>query len=197
MNSSTTRLDDFEAALLIELRSVVSQRASALPPATARHRGAAAAGRFRPIRPRWYILAALAVAAAVLATVAVNELRPTPAFAVSGGNNTAVKVHVMRLEGAAALEKALKKRGINSDISYLPPHSVCAGTRYAQKDTPGLMLSVSADDFTVQIPPGSVGRHDVFVLAASVAPVDNGMYANVDFGITSGPVKPCRVVPES
>lgn len=190
MNSQpTTRLDSFETALLAELKTVVvtSDASPAQGRVDLRH-------WFRGRRP-WYVAVAIAAVVAVVVTLAGNAVRPTPAFAVSGGTNGKVRVHVMRLEGAPALERALAERGIKADITYLPMGKKCAPGRYTELPTPGLMLSTGANDFTVTIPAGSMAKGDVFVMTAAVQPIPNGVKADVDFGIARGPVRQCEVVP--
>lgn len=186
MNSQPiAELDSFETALLAELKKSIAAPAAA--PAT---RPQLPAGR-----RRWYVTAAMAVIAAIIAAAVVGVLRPTPAFAVSGRTNGKVTVHVMRLEGAGSLERALAKRGIRADISYLPPGKECAPGRFVDVSPPGLLLSVGADDFTVTIPAGSVGKDNAFVMSAAVVPIQHGVSADVEFGIAKGPVAPCRVIP--
>lgn len=175
-------LDTFEAALLAELIAAVRQPEPADP-------SPAQPTRLRRRRP-WILAAAALLAAAVLVPV----VRPTPAFAVTGRDNGEVRVKVNRLEGADELERALGKRGIAADITYLPPGKECAPGRYVPIRTPGLSLSVSAYKFWVTIPPGSVGTGDTFVLEASVIPSENGVQATVNFDITAGPIGPCNVI---
>lgn len=180
-----TELDPFETALLAELRASLSGTAAAAGPPPARSRRA---------RRRWQ-LAPVAVAAAVLAVaLLVPGLRPTPAYAVTGGNDGEVRVEVNRLEGAEGLERALADHGIPADITYLPEGKQCAAGRYVEVRTPGLTLGVSATRFYVTIPPGAVRKGDTFVLDASVVPIPNGARARVSFDVATGPVAPCRVV---
>lgn len=183
-----THLDAFEQRLLAELKAVAAAQGETGP----RVLGSA---RRREHHGRWYLpTAGVAVAAAVgIAVVAVNT-RPMPAYAVSGGNGKQVTVQVNRLEGADALERALRKRGIAANITYLAPGRACAPGRYLELRTPGLTLSVSAARFTVIIPPGAVPDDGTFVLSAAVRPLDHGVQAAVEFGVTRGVVAPCFVV---
>jgi len=180
------QLDAFEERLLSELKALAATQAEAVPPPLS----SARTGRQR----LWYLPTAGIAAAAVAITVIAVNARPTPAYAVSGGNGEEITVQVNRLEGAGALERALRARGVTADITYLSPDKACQPGRYAILDTPGLMLSVSAARFQVTIPPGAVGEHDTFVLSAAVRPFDNGVQATVDFGVAEGVVAPCSIV---
>lgn len=189
-NRPSPELDAFEARLLNELRAVVNAQATATraaPPVRAKQR-----------RQRlWYVSIAGAAAAAVAFALGATVVRPTPAYAVSGGNGEEVTVTVTRLEGAEALQAALRERGVPADITYLPTDKACQPGRFADFATPGLSLSVGADLFEVTIPPGAVGQGDTFVLSAAVTPIDDGVRAIVDFGVAQGAVAPCTVVDAS
>ncbi|GAA3602694.1 hypothetical protein GCM10022223_18070 [Kineosporia mesophila] len=113
---------------------------------------------------------------------------------MSGGNGKEITVKITRLEGAPALQKALREHGIAADITYLPPGRACGPGRYSEVDTPGLSLKTSADDLEVTIPVGAVGEGDTFVLSAAVTPLPNGVQANVHFGVAQGAVAPCTVI---
>lgn len=188
-NRPSPELDAFEARLLAELRAVVNSQAAATRPAP-------------PLRARqrrlkfWYLPVAGAAAAVAIALV-VTAVRPTPAYAVSGGNGEEVTVRVTRLEGASALQAALRERGIAADITYLASDKACQPGRFAEVDTPGLSLTVGADRFEVTIPPGAVGQGDTFVLSAAVTPIDKGVRSIVHFGVAHGAVAPCTVVDAS
>ena len=189
-NRPSLELDAFEARLLTELRAVVNAQATAIRPATPL--------RAEQRRQRLRYVAVVGAAAAAVAIVLVATVgRPTPAYAVSGGNGQDVTVKVTRLEGAEALQGALRERGIVADITYLPSDKACQPGRYAEVDTPGLSLSVGADLFEVKIPSGAVGQGDTFVLSAAVTPIDKGVRAIVDFGVAQGAVAPCTVVDAS
>ncbi|SDS36926.1 hypothetical protein SAMN04488543_1598 [Friedmanniella luteola] len=180
----TTELDPFESALLTELKAI-------LPPAAAAE---AAPARSWVAPRRWQLTVAGVAAAALAVALLVPGLGPTPAYAVTGGNNGEVRVKVNRLEGAEGLERALAEHGIPADITYLPEGKECAAGRYTEVHTPGLTLGVAATKFYVTIPPGAVGKDDTFVLDASVVPRPNGVQARVSFGFGNGPIKPCHIV---
>ena len=182
----STELDAFEERLLAELSIVVGEQAAAAPPEP----GGRAAAR----RQRWYLLPTAAAAAAAVAVAFLATSRPEPAYAVSGRNGEQVEVKVTRLEGAEALERALRERGIPADITYLPTDKACAPDRYVDVSSRGLSLSVGADLFQVTIPPDAVGPENTFVLSAAVTPFEDGVRANVDFGVAEGAVAPCVVV---
>jgi hypothetical protein len=183
INQPGPELDAFEDHLLAELKTVVQAQAATQP------------ARVHQRRPRlWYLPLAGAVAAVVAGLVLVFP-RPAPAYAVSGGNGKEVKVKVTRLEGAEALQDALRKHGITANITYLPADKECRPGRYTEVDTPGLSLTTYADEFEVKIPAGAVDDGNTFVLSAAVTPLpNNGVRASVDFGIAKGPVGQCTVV---
>ena len=188
-------LDTFEVLLLTELRAVVEQQAAAARPAPS-----AQPARVRRHRRRtWYVSLAGAAAATVAIALLLTVARPTPGYAVSGRDGQEITVTVTRLEGAGALEEALRERGVAADITYLPTGTACRDGRYDEVDAPGLALSVGADLFEVTIPPGSVGRGETFVLSAAVTPLDDGTGAHVvvGYGIAAGPVAPCTTVAAS
>ncbi|MGN0064713.1 MAG: hypothetical protein ACI379_10765 [Nocardioides sp.] len=181
-------LNTFESDLLTELRGVVATRALDAPaPAAQRGREQRRRGR------RWAAGGGLVGAsAAALAGVAV--LGPTPAFSVTEGNSGTITVKVNRLEGAGRLEDALAEYGVRADITYLEPERECAPGRYESRETPGVTLSVSSEEFTVELPPGSVADGETFVLSAAVRPnADGGSTSSVDFGVATGAVGPCEI----
>ena len=186
-NRPTTDLDPFETALLAELKQELRLGE---PPATTGPATQWPHARRQP-RTRW--VAAASVAAALVVATQVPGLGPTPAYAVTGRTNGEVVVRVNRLEGADGLEGALREHGIASDITYLPEGKECAAGRYRERRT-AAVLSVAFDWFEVTLPPGTVGKGDTFVVSAAVAAVPNGFQATVEFGITGGPVAPCKVV---
>lgn len=190
IRKSAAPLDSFEMALLGQLKSIVAESAAAEPDAVRVEPGRG------PMRRRgvWYATIAALAAGALAAVLALYSLWPTPAYAVSGGNDREVTVRVMRLEGADGLERELRDRGIAADVTYLPDGKECASGRYTAVRTPGLTLEVSADFFEVTIPPGAVGKDETFVLSAAVVPLPNGVRASVDFDIAHGAVAPCRVI---
>lgn len=187
MNANEPDLDTFEQALLLQLRTR-AQRAGL------DNELAATAAVPRRSRRAWYSSAAAAVAAILGLALLLHVVRPEPAFAVTGRNGSKITVKVARLEGADRLEQALADRGVNSDITYLPPGKSCAENRYVERRTPGLGLVVGANRFDVTIPPGAVGNGDTFVLSASVTVQPNGIQTSVSYGIATGTVSPCRVI---
>lgn len=186
MNANEPDLDTFEQALLLQLRTHVQQAATDNTPT--------AAEAPRRSRRAWYASAAAATAAILALGLLLHVVRPEPAFAVTGRNGSKITVKVARLEGADRLEQALHDRGVNSDITYLPPGKSCAENRYAERRTPGLGLAVGENRFEVTIPPGAVGKSDTFVLSASVTVIPNGIQTIVSYGIATGPVSPCKVI---
>ena len=104
----TTRapLDDFETALLAELRTVVAAADVQEP-------------RPRP-RRRMAALAAAAVVAvvAIAVTLGVVATRPSPAYAVEHTGAGDIVVTITRLDDAEGLEQALAEHGIEAEVDY-------------------------------------------------------------------------------
>lgn len=96
-------LDDFESALLADLRAVVTDR--------------------RPARRRTRVLTlggmAASAAAVVGAGLAVGG--SSPAFAVHHQADGDVVVTINRLDDSAGLERALAAQGVTADVDYAHP----------------------------------------------------------------------------
>ncbi|MBB2900550.1 hypothetical protein FHR75_001338 [Kineococcus radiotolerans] len=204
----TSTLDGMDRDRHAAVRALLVQQAQATAPLTPATAGTTPVTRPRPAgggapvrrpiwrRPELALTSAGGLIAAGLALVAVVTVsRPLPAYAVTGGDGEEVKVEVNRLEGAGALEDALREKGIAADITYLPSRRACRPDRYVDDSPRGLSLSVSADRFEVTIPAGAVGAGETFVLSASVTPLpDSGVSAAVDYGVARGPITPCTPV---
>jgi hypothetical protein len=111
MNSPSS-LDTFETALLAELRREVAEHPA---PATAPARAPRPRRRLRVAA-----VAATGVAASVVAVFGLGGTGGSPAYAVAENSAGDVTVTVHRLDDAAGLEKALRARGIDADVSYDP-----------------------------------------------------------------------------
>ena len=98
-------LDNFESALLNELRTHVAER-QAMP--------------VRGQRPIGRRLAAIAAAAAVAATIGtgVLSLRPDPAYAVQPQTDGDIVVTILKLSDASGLERALAHEGVTAEVTY-------------------------------------------------------------------------------
>lgn len=181
-------LDTFETALLAELRSQVASSDPTEAPLSP-------VSELCPHRKRRRITAVAASAAGIVAaSLAVHSLLPTPAYAVTGSNTTKIKVHVMRLEGADGLERALAKKGIKSDITYLPAGKICSPGRYTDAPPSSIVISIGSDEFWLTIPARSVKDGDTLVMSAAVAPFGKGVRVWIDSGVARGPVAPCQVI---
>lgn len=190
-NRDDLQLDGFETRLLTELKAEVDARATQAEPTSQPTAG-------RRHRRLWYLpVTGAAAAVAIAIALAVTLARPTPAYAVTGRNGEEITVTVTRLEGADALQAALRDRGVPSDIQYLPSDTQCLPGRYTDVSPPGLALEVGSNRFKVTIPAGAIGRGDTFVLSAAVTPFENGQRSTVHFGIAQGAVAACEVVPAS
>ena len=104
----TTRapLDDFETALLTELRTVVA---------------ASDGQQVRPRHRKRIAVLAAAVAAAVVAiavTLGLDATRPSPAYAVADTGAGDIVVTITRLDDAKGLEQALAEHGIKAEVDY-------------------------------------------------------------------------------
>jgi hypothetical protein len=114
MNSSP-HLDSFESALLTELRREVAEHPAPL--------AAPAVVRRPRRRVRLAALGATAVAASVVAVFGLGSGGGSPlfvssAYAVETNSAGDVIVTVHHLDDAAGLEKALRAKGIDADVSY-------------------------------------------------------------------------------
>jgi hypothetical protein len=107
--NDTDQLDTFESALLTELRREVAERPRSAP---------VPARRPRRRRLRLAAVGATGVAASVVAVFGLGSTGGSPAFAVAENSAGDVTVTVHRLDDAAGLEKALRAKGIDADVSY-------------------------------------------------------------------------------
>lgn len=98
-------LDSFESALLTELRQHATQ--PALTPVPVRRR-----------RRRIVAIVATGIAASVAGVVGLSGAGGSPAYAVAVDGDGDVVVTVHRLDDASGLEKALRAKGIDADVSY-------------------------------------------------------------------------------
>lgn len=98
-------LDNFESALLSELRTHVAERAVEAPPAR------------RPFKRRLTALAAAAAAATAVLAGSI-ALRPDAAFAVEREPNGDVVITIDRLPESEALERALADKGVDAKVSH-------------------------------------------------------------------------------
>ena len=106
-----TPLDSFESALLAELRTHVAEQ----PARQAEPRGT------RGRRVRRFAVGAVAagLAASVVGVVSLGgHGGASPAYAVELDGDGDVVVTVHRLDDAAGLEKALRAKGVDADVSY-------------------------------------------------------------------------------
>jgi hypothetical protein len=93
-------LDQFDRALLTELRQVAIEGAPA------------------PRRTRRLALAGTGVAALAATVVGVTTLGSSPAYAVSENGDGDVVITIRELKDAAGLEQALADHGIDADVDY-------------------------------------------------------------------------------
>ncbi len=111
MNNTSTQLDTFETALLAELRREVAEHPAPAPSPAAPTR--------RPRRRlRLAAVGATAAAASVVALLGLGGPGGVPAYAVEKNSAGDVIVTVHRLDDADGLERALRARGIDADVSY-------------------------------------------------------------------------------
>lgn len=185
----TSQLDDFETALLRELRDHVVERST------------------RPRRTRSRVLAGLGIsaAAATAAVVLVPGAGVEQAYSVQEGNSGEIQVEVNRLEDSAGLERALEAHGIQADVTYVPDGGQCAPGRYdpVKRSLSGMTTAIGKDFLDVTLPPGAVRDGETFVLAVSLVPLPDSVQPNgirnedgsrvwVDFDVATGPVAPCE-----
>ncbi|MFN8031191.1 MAG: hypothetical protein U0Q10_12745 [Dermatophilaceae bacterium] len=202
--TTTTRddapLDTFELALLRELRGLIEA-----PDVVTGDRPVTASAP-PPRRPVWRhpatrIAAAAAAVAAIAGGFVLSPLGSTPAFAVTTAPDGEVTVTVNRLEGAAALEKALRAAGITADVTFPGQGKQCATGRYAEAPRPSgppsgrVLMSASTSSTggqSISVPKDAVGPGQTLVLE-SMWPADGTWAMRV--GIASGPVSDCVHVP--
>lgn len=185
----TTQLDDFETALLQELRDHVAD------------------GSARPRRARARVLTGLGIsaAAATAAVVLVPGAGVEQAYSVQEGNSGEIQVEVNRLEDSAGLERALEAHGIQADITYVPDGGQCAPGRYdpVKRSLSGVTAAIGEDLLDVTLPPGAVRDGETFVLVVSLVPLpdsvqpngirdEDGSRVRVDFDVATGPVAECE-----
>jgi len=188
----TAQLDDFETALLHELRRHVSSPSA----------------RVRRGRTRVLVGIGVAATAAVAAVVVIPGAGVETAYSVQDGNSGEITVEVNRLEDSAGLERALEDHGIAADVTYVPDGGQCTPGRYEPVDRSlsGMTTGVGTGLLKVMLPPGTVRDGETFVLAASLVRLpdsvqpngiknEDGFRAWVEFDVTAGPVGPCEVVP--
>jgi hypothetical protein len=109
MNNSS-QLDSFESALLTELRREVAERPAPV---------AAPAVAWRPSRRlRLAAIGATGLAASLVAVFGLGSSGGSPAYAVEKNSSGDLIVTVHRLDDADGLEKALRAKGIDADVSY-------------------------------------------------------------------------------
>ena len=169
-------LDNFESALLTELRAHVAERS-----ATRRVR--------RTIGRR---AAALAAAAAVAGAVAagVVGLRPDPAFAVERRADGDIVVTVFDLSDAAGLERALAREGVTAEVTYqtsaVKPSDLDDGGRSAGCPVPVGAVTIDPEEagrFTLTLDAQYVAAHDsvLHLTAAGGRTADDWMGVRVEW----------------
>lgn len=97
-------LDNFETALLTELRTHVAEQAAHTPTR-------------RPLRHRITAFAATAAAASAIVAGSI-ALRPDAAFAVVRQPDGDVVITIERIPDSAALERALRDKGVDAEVTY-------------------------------------------------------------------------------
>lgn len=109
---SQQSLDQFETALLGELKEHVATQPAREPVPERSHGG----------RRRWAAgIAAAAAAATAYVVVSPGGPAVSPAYAVDQQADGDVVVTVHRLEDSEGLERALAEHGIEADVSFAPP----------------------------------------------------------------------------
>lgn len=147
-------LDNFESALLNELRTHVSER-QAMP--------------VRGPRPMGRRFATIAAAAAVAGTIGtgVLSLRPDPAYAVQPQADGDIVVTIIRLSDASGLENALAQEGVTAEVTY-----DASATKPSALDSGGPAPSCAPDNVIVD--PADNGGV-TFTLAADYVASRNGI----------------------
>ncbi|GAA1585228.1 hypothetical protein GCM10009789_43590 [Kribbella sancticallisti] len=111
-------MNTFEDELLVELRTLVADRAK-------QHRP--------PVRKR-RVMISLATCLTVAAGMAValpllgGKQITSPAYSVTVGSTGKVSVKIIRFEDAEGLERDLAAAGVSADVHYLPAGKTCRRT---------------------------------------------------------------------
>lgn len=189
----TQHLDDFETALLAELKQHVTERT----PQPVRRRG-----------PRRLVVGLGTVAAATVIALLVPGTGTTTAYSVLEGNSGEIHVKVDRMEDAEGLERALGEHGIRADVTYVEDGGQCLPGRYrVAPDQRGLRFTIGGDRFEVTLDPGAVRPGETLVIAASSVLLppqpenengissSGGMRSWLEADVATGPVAPCVPVP--
>lgn len=146
-------LDNFESALLSELRTHVAERAAHAPSSR------------RPLKRRMTALAA-AVAAATAVLVGSLVLHPDAAFAVERQPNGDVVITIDRLPEPEALERALADKGVDAEVSYdataRMPSDLDDGSGPTCDWAPGSVIVDRAEEgaVTITLRAAWLGEHD-------------------------------------
>ncbi len=191
----TSSLDTFETALLTELRGYVAQRpADSGPPAPSARR--------KHHRRRWAYAVLAAASVAGIAVLALPGTGPSPAYAVTEGNDGEVHVRVDRIDDAAGLERALAEHGVAADVTYLPANQVCAPGRYdeasPQPRGTGMSFAMGTGGYRVDLAPGAIRDGETIVISISrLTDLGVGESGGItgSIGIATGPVSACVPVP--
>jgi hypothetical protein len=189
-------LDDFEGALLTELRTLVTERSSHAAPAHSPDAAPAPVPLLRRRSVRW--LGSVAAVSAAITGLTLLPGRGSPAYAVSTDASGEVRVTVNRLDDAKDLEQALANQGIRADVTFLPVGKQCAEGRFAP-GTPGgsgrFDAPSGADGSqTFTISPNMVGAGETLVLSSMRPNADSWA---LQVGVASGTVAPCIPVDAS
>lgn len=151
-------------------------------------------------RSRRVVGLAAAVTGVAAATTVVALLyggANTPAFAVTKGGDGTIEVRINSLTDASELEAALKEKGVDAVVDYLPAGQTCKQGRGAQgkgsgeKSTVG--MSAKGKGTTFSITKGMVGAGETLALAVSGSESSDGPFAT-SIEVVSGPVSPCEPV---
>ncbi|MFI6325364.1 hypothetical protein ACIBG8_48150 [Nonomuraea sp. NPDC050556] len=149
-------------------------------------------------RSRRVVGLAAAVTGVAAATTVVALLyggANTPAFAVTKGGDGTIEVQINSLTDASGLAAALREKGVDAVVDYVPAGQTCKPGRGArgkgngEKSTVG--MSANAKGATFSITKGMVGAGETLVLAVSGNESSDGPFAT-SIEVVSGPVSACE-----
>lgn len=199
MNNTDRTLAPYEARLLVELRSVVSERAASTPALT----------RARAVRPRTRIAVGLGAAAALAVAAGIGApallgAGDRPAYAAERDPDGSIRIHIHEYRDAEGLQARLRHLGVAAVVDYVPNGRQCREPRatYMPDDQmpPELLTSLPPRDGEAanwRLRPDLIGAGQTFVYTTTIIgdPDDDEWMAKAHVELATGPVAACELVP--
>ena len=199
MNSTDRRLAPYEQRLLVELREVVTERATSNR----------APARTRTARPRTRVAVGLGAAAALALAAAIGApallgAGDRPAYAAERDPDGSIRIHIREYRDAKGLQARLRQLGVAAVVDYVPNGQQCREPRatYVPSDQvpPGLLTTLppgNGDAAYWKLHPDLIGPGQTFVYTTTIIgdPDDDEWSAKAQFQLATGPVNACVLVP--